>query len=133
MDILEVVGNEGIKKEVTQFKAGDTIKVHFNIREGERTRLQVFQGIVIQKRGSGINKTFTLRKISHGVAVERIFPLYSPLIEEIEMVRRARVRRAKLFYLRKLKGRSTKVKRAKPQGIKEQNKEKAKISNSTTS
>ncbi len=113
MDILEVVGKEGIKKDVPLFKPGDTINVYFTIREADKKRIQNFQGIVIQKRGSLINKTFTVRKISHGIAVERIFPLYSPLIDKIEIVNRGYVRRAKLFYLRKLKGKSTKVKKAK--------------------
>jgi len=113
MDILEAVNKEGIKKEIPPFKAGDTIKVHFTILEAEKKRKQAFQGIVIQKRGSLINKTFTVRKISHGIAVERIFPLYSPLIEKIEIIRKGHVRRAKLYYLRKLKGKSTKVKKAK--------------------
>ena len=113
MDILQIVGNEGINKEVPDFRQGDTIKVHFTIHEMEKTRKQLFQGIVIQKRGNGINKTFTVRKISHGIVVEKIFPLYSPLIKKIEIFQQGQVRRAKLFYLRKLRGKSTKVKRAK--------------------
>ena len=113
MDILEVVSQEEIKKEVPYFKPGDIIEIHFTIQEAEKKRKQIYQGIVIQKRGSLINKTFTVRKISHGIAVERIFPLYSPLIEKIEVIRRGHVRRAKLFYLRRLKGKSTKVKKEK--------------------
>ena len=113
MDILEKIGEESIKKNVPSFKAGDTVKVHFTVIEAEKKRIQTFQGIVIQKRGSLINKTFTVRKISHGIAIERIFPLYSPLIEKIEIIRRGHVRRAKLFYIRKLRGKSTKVKKAK--------------------
>lgn len=111
MDILYRVGQEQMNVELPDFNTGDTIKVHYTIREFEKPRIQVFQGIVIQKKGSGINKTFTVRKISHGVAVERIFPLFSPLIQQIEVVRYGRVRRSKLFYLRKLRSKSTKVKR----------------------
>jgi len=111
MDILYRVGQEQMNVELPDFNTGDTIKVHYTIREFEKPRIQVFQGIVIQKKGSGVNKTFTVRKISHGVAVERIFPLFSPLIQQIEVVRYGRVRRSKLFYLRKLRSKSTKVKR----------------------
>ncbi len=111
MDILYRVGQDQMNVELPDFNTGDTIKVHYTIREFEKPRIQVFQGIVIQKKGSGVNKTFTVRKISHGVAVERIFPLFSPLIQQIEVVRYGRVRRSKLFYLRKLRSKSTKVKR----------------------
>ncbi|MGC9336919.1 MAG: 50S ribosomal protein L19 [Candidatus Cloacimonadia bacterium] len=110
MDILDTVSKEARQKDIPDFRAGDTVKVYFSIKEGEKTRIQLFQGIIIQKRGSGINQTFTVRKISHGIAVERIFPLYSPLIEKIEVVRYGKVRRAKLFYLRGAKGRKQKVK-----------------------
>ena len=111
MDILYRVGQEQMNVELPDFNTGDTITVHYTIREFEKPRIQLFQGIVIQKKGSGVNKTFTVRKISHGVAVERIFPLFSPLIQKIEVVRYGRVRRSKLFYLRKLRSKSTKVKR----------------------
>ncbi|MDP8227372.1 MAG: 50S ribosomal protein L19 [Candidatus Celaenobacter polaris] len=111
MDILYRVGQEQMNKELPDFNTGDTVKVHFTIREFEKPRIQILQGIVIQKKGSGVNKTFTVRKISHGVAVERIFPLFSPLIQQIEVVRYGRVRRSKLFYLRKLRSKSTKIKR----------------------
>lgn len=113
MDILYRVGQEQMNMELPDFNTGDTVKVHYTIREFEKPRIQIFQGIVIQKKGSGVNKTFTVRKISHGVAVERIFPLFSPLIQEIEIVRYGHVRRSKLFYLRKLRSKSTKVKRGK--------------------
>ncbi|MBC8382396.1 MAG: 50S ribosomal protein L19 [Candidatus Cloacimonetes bacterium] len=113
MDILYRVGQEQMNMELPDFNTGDIVKVHYTIREFEKPRIQIFQGIVIQKKGSGVNKTFTVRKISHGVAVERIFPLFSPLIQEIEIVRYGRVRRSKLFYLRKLRSKSTKVKRGK--------------------
>ncbi len=115
MDILYRVGQEQMNMELPDFNTGDTVKVHYTIREFEKPRIQIFQGIVIQKKGSGVNKTFTVRKISHGVAVERIFPLFSPLIQEIEIVRYGHVRRSKLFYLRKLRSKSTKVKRGKKQ------------------
>ena len=111
MDILYRVGQEQMNVELPDFNTGDTITVHYTIREFEKPRIQLFQGIVIQKKGSGVNKTFTVRKISHGVAVERIFPLFSPLIQKIEVVRYGRVRRSKLFYLRKLRSKSAKVKR----------------------
>jgi len=111
MDILYRVGQDQMNVELPDFSTGDTITVHYTIREFEKPRIQLFQGIVIQKKGSGVNKTFTVRKISHGVPVERIFPLYSPLIQKIEVVRYGRVRRARLFYLRKLRSKSTKVKR----------------------
>jgi large subunit ribosomal protein L19 len=110
MDILDTVSKEARQKDIPDFRSGDTLKVYFKLKEGEKTRIQIFQGIVIQKRGTGINKTFTVRKISHGVAVERIFPLYSPLIEKIEVVRYGKVRRAKLFYLRGAKGKRQKIK-----------------------
>jgi len=111
MDILYRVGQDQMNVELPDFNTGDTITVHYTIREFEKPRIQLFQGIVIQKKGSGVNKTFTVRKISHGVAVERIFPLFSPLIQKIEVVRYGRVRRSKLFYLRELRSKSTKVKR----------------------
>ena len=86
------------------FKAGDTLNVHFTIKEGEKERIQTFQGIVLQRRGTGLTENFTIRKISSGVGVERIFPTYSPLIQKIEVLRYGRVRRARLFYLRDLRG-----------------------------
>ncbi len=113
MDILYRVGQDQMNNKLSDFNTGDTVKVHYTIREFEKPRIQILQGIVIQKKGSGINKTFTVRKISHGVAVERIFPLFSPLIQQIEVMRYGRVRRSKLFYLRKLRSKSTKVKRGK--------------------
>ncbi|TSA27571.1 50S ribosomal protein L19 [bacterium] len=113
MDILYRVGQDQMNNKLPDFNTGDTVKVHYTIREFEKPRIQILQGIVIQKKGSGINKTFTVRKISHGVAVERIFPLFSPLIQQIEVICYGRVRRSKLFYLRKLRSKSTKVKRGK--------------------
>lgn len=97
--------------KIENFSYGDQVKVHFRIREGESERVQVFEGIVIRKRGSGDSKTFTVRKTSFGVGVERIFPLKSPLIEKIEVVKPGRVRRAKLYYLRKLAGKAARITR----------------------
>jgi large subunit ribosomal protein L19 len=100
-----------IKKDIPQFNIGDTVDVHFRIKEEKRTRIQIFSGIVIGKKGAGINKTFTVRRISYGEGVERIFPLNSPLVEKIVVKKKGRVRRAKLYYLRGKKGKkATKVK-----------------------
>jgi large subunit ribosomal protein L19 len=109
MDMLELVGAEQVKADVPEFDPGDDIAVHFKVVEGDKQRIQVFRGLCIQRRGNGINKTFTVRKISGGVGVERIFPLYSPLIQKIERTRKGRVRRAKLFYLRQLRGKAAKI------------------------
>ena len=109
MDMLELVGAEQVKADVPEFNPGDDVAVHFKVVEGDKQRIQIFRGLCIQKRGGGINKTFTVRKISGGVGVERIFPLYSPLIQKIERTRKGRVRRAKLFYLRELRGKAAKI------------------------
>lgn len=106
--ITALEGN--FKREWPQFAPGDTLKVHLKVREGDKERIQVFQGVVISRRGSGTRETFTVRKISYGVGVERIIPLLSPLIERIDVVKRGRVRRAKLYYLRDKKGKEAKVK-----------------------
>lgn len=113
MDIVQQVGKDQLRTDLPDFKVGDTVKVHYKIKEGSKERIQVFQGIVIQKRGSLISSTFTVRKISNGVGVERIFPSHSPNIEKIEVVRFGRVRRAKLFYLRNAKGKAARVKEKK--------------------
>ena len=110
MDILNEVGKEQMRTDLPEFRVGDTIKVHYKIKEGSKVRIQVFQGIVIQRRGAQISKTFTVRKISNGVGVERIFPFNSPNIDKIDVVRFGRVRRAKLFYLREAKGKAARVK-----------------------
>lgn len=110
MDIVHEIGKEQLRTDLPEFRVGDTIKVHYKIKEGSKERIQIFQGIVIQKRGVKISKTFTVRKVSNGVGVERIFPLHSPNIQKIEVVRFGRVRRAKLFYLRKAKGKAARVK-----------------------
>ncbi len=113
MDIVQVIGKNQMRKDLPEFRVGDTAKVHYKIKEGAKQRIQVFQGIVIQRRGAGISKTFTVRKISNGIAVERIFPLHSPNIDKIEVVRYGHVRRAKLFYLRRVKGKAARVKEKK--------------------
>lgn len=109
MDVLETIEAEQMKENAENFNVGDTVKVHFKIVEGQTERVQVFQGIVLAKSGTGISRTFTVRKISYGIGVERIFPLHSPRIEKVEVARRGRVRRAKLYYLRKRVGKAAKV------------------------
>ena len=110
MDIIRAIEAKQIKENAENFSVGDTVKVFFKIVEGTTERVQVFEGIVIAKNNSGIRKTFTVRKISYGVGVERIVPMHSPRIEKIEVVRRGRVRRAKLYYLRSRVGKAAKVK-----------------------
>ena len=110
MDIIRAIEAKQIKDNAENFSVGDTVKVFFKIVEGTTERVQVFEGIVIAKNNSGVRKTFTVRKISYGVGVERIFPMHSPRIEKIEVVRRGRVRRAKLYYLRSRVGKAAKVK-----------------------
>jgi large subunit ribosomal protein L19 len=100
-------------KEVPPFRAGDTLRVSVRVREGDKERLQAFEGICIARRGSGVSASFTVRKISNGVGVERIFPVHSPMIAEISVLRRGRVRRAKLFYLRTLAGKATRIREKK--------------------
>lgn len=97
------------RKEIADFRPGDTVRVHVKIREGEKERLQAFEGIVIARKNSGPSQTFTVRKISFGQGVERIFPLYSPAIDRVELVRRGTVRRSKLYYLRKLRGKAARI------------------------
>lgn len=113
MNIIEEIEKSQLRSDIPDFKPGDTIKVYSKISEGEKERIQVFEGVVIAKRRASNRSTFVIRKISYGVGVERIFPLHSPLIEKIEIVRKGRVRRAKLFYLRSKKGKSAKVKEKK--------------------
>ncbi|MBO2532340.1 LSU ribosomal protein L19P [Planifilum fulgidum] len=108
--IVREVTKEQLRSDIPEFKAGDTVRVHVKVLEGQRERIQVFEGVVIQRRGSGISETFTVRKVSYGVGVERTFPLHSPRIDKIEVVRRGKVRRAKLFYLRKLQGKAARIK-----------------------
>ncbi len=108
-DLLRSVEAGQMKTEIPDFRAGDTLRVHFQVVEGDKVRTQVFQGVVISRRGSGLSETFTVRKMSGGVSVERIFPLHSPLISMLEVTRRGMVRRAKLFYLRDKKGKAARI------------------------
>lgn len=110
MDLLKAVESEQVKENIDDFNIGDTVKVHFRIIEGRIERIQIFEGTVIAKKNSGASKTFTVRKISYGIGVERIFPLYSPRIAKIEVVRKGKVRRAKLYYLRDRVGKKARVK-----------------------
>jgi large subunit ribosomal protein L19 len=119
MDFIAAVESKYLKEKLPDFNAGDTLKVHTTIKEGDKERTQVFQGVVIQRRGKGLGETFTLRKISSGVAVERIFPLHSPNITKIERLREGKVRRAKLFYLRGAKGKSARIAEKKKEEQKE--------------
>ena len=109
MHILDVVDAANLKTDIPDFRAGDNVKVHVNIVEGSRSRVQVFQGVVIRISGNGIRETFTVRKVSFQVGVERTFPVHSPVIEKIELVSRGAVRRAKLYYLRDLRGKAAKI------------------------
>jgi large subunit ribosomal protein L19 len=104
---------EWLRDNVPAFRAGDTLRVNVRVREGDKERLQAFEGVCIARRGSGVSATFTVRKISNGVGVERIFPVHSPMISDITVVRRGRVRRAKLYYLRHLTGKATRIKEKK--------------------
>ena len=109
MGIIDNIEREQLRADIPQFKAGDTVKVHFRVVEGNRQRLQVYQGIVIKRQGAGVRETFTVRKQSFGVGVERTFPLHSPKIEKIEVVTVGDVRRAKLYYLRQKVGKQARV------------------------
>ncbi|HEX5829651.1 MAG TPA: 50S ribosomal protein L19 [Gemmatimonadaceae bacterium] len=104
---------EYLRSDIPPFRAGDTVRVNVRVKEGEKERLQAFEGVCIARRGSGVSGTFTVRKISNGVGVERIFPAHSPMIADITVVRRGRVRRAKLYYLRHLTGKATRIKERK--------------------
>ncbi|MDT8341441.1 MAG: 50S ribosomal protein L19 [Longimicrobiales bacterium] len=108
-DLLRDVVSEQLRGDVPDFAPGDTIKVSYRIREGDKERIQAFEGICIKRRGGGVAETFTVRKISSGIGVERVFPLHAPTVEGIEVVRRGRVRRAKLYYLRGLRGKAARI------------------------
>ena len=110
MEILRQIERESMRLDLPNFAAGDTVKVYVKIKEGEKERIQAFQGVVISKRGGKTNATFTVRKVSYGIGVERIFPLYSPIIDKIEVITRGRVRRSKIYYLRKLRGKAARIK-----------------------
>jgi large subunit ribosomal protein L19 len=107
--LVQEITKEQIRKDLPNFRPGDTLKVHVKVIEGSRERIQLFEGVVIKRRGGGISETFTVRKISYGVGVERAFPLHSPKIEKIEVARRGKVRRAKLYYLRALRGKAARI------------------------
>jgi large subunit ribosomal protein L19 len=109
MHILDPVDKASLKTNIPEFRSGDTVKVHVNIVEGNRSRIQVFQGIVIRRSGEGVRETFTVRKVTFQVGVERTFPLHSPVIDKIELVSRGQVRRAKLYFLRDLRGKKAKI------------------------
>ena len=108
-DIMKLVEASQTQKEMPSFDPGDTIRVHVKVKEGDKERIQVFQGVVISRRGGGTREMFTVRKVSGGVGVERMFPLYSPTIDRIEVQRHGRVRRAKLYYLRELRGKAARI------------------------
>ena len=109
MDVIKMIEEKEMKSQPPVFRSGDSVKVHVKVREGEKDRIQIFQGMVIAVRGGGTGSTFTVRKISDGVGVERVFPLYSPIIGKIEVIRRGRVRRSKLYYLRERKGKAARI------------------------
>ena len=116
MNILDAVDAVSLRKDIPQFRAGDELKIHVRVIEGNKSRLQVFQGIVIRRQGDGVRETFTIRKVSYGVGVERTFPVHTPVIEKIELVKKGEVRRAKLYYLRDLRGKAAKI-REKRDGV----------------
>ena len=116
MNILDVVDAASLRKDIPQFRAGDELKIHVRVIEGNKSRLQVFQGIVIARQGDGVRETFTIRKVSYGAGVERTFPVHTPVIEKIELVKKGEVRRAKLYFLRDLRGKAAKI-REKRDGV----------------
>ncbi len=110
MDAMKILTREQMRVDMPLFRAGDMIKVHVRIKEGDKERIQVFQGHVLRRRGAGLGSTFTVRKVSYGVGVERIFPLHSPIIDKIELVSEGRVRRSRIYYLRALRGKAARIK-----------------------
>ncbi len=114
MNLIDQIEAKELKKEVADVHIGDTVKVHMRIVEGEKERIQIIEGVVIRMHGGGARKTLTVRKISFGVGVERIFPMHSPRVEKIEIVKRAKVRQAKLYYLRELRGKAARLKEIRP-------------------
>ena len=108
--IREILEREQMRMDIPNFSAGDTVRVHVRIKEGEKERLQSFEGVVLRRRGSGLGASFTVRKISYGVGVERIFPLHAPVIDRIEVVSRGKVRQSRIYYLRGLRGRAARIK-----------------------
>ena len=110
MDVLKLISESSMKSEVPAFEVGDTVKVHVRIKEGQKYRIQVFEGTVIAKRHGGIQETFTVRRVAHGCGIERVFPVHSPVVDKVEVVRHGKVRRSKLYYLRDRVGKAAKVK-----------------------
>ena len=110
MNVLDSIDAASLRTDLIDFRPGDEIKVHVRVIEGNKSRIQIFQGVVIRRQGAGVRETFTIRKLSYGIGVERTFPIHTPVIEKYEMVRRGDVRRAKLYYLRALRGKATKIK-----------------------
>ena len=110
MNTLDALDADSLRNDIPDFRPGDSVKVHVRVVEGNRSRIQVFQGVVIRRQGGGIRETFTVRKVSFGVGVERTFPVHTPVVEKIEVVTRGDVRRAKLYYLRNLRGKAAKIK-----------------------
>ncbi|PIU57748.1 MAG: 50S ribosomal protein L19 [Deltaproteobacteria bacterium CG07_land_8_20_14_0_80_38_7] len=117
MDAVQNFVNKSLKKNIPDFRPGDTVAVYTKIKEGDKERIQVFQGVVIVRRRGGINSSFTVRKVSYGVGVERVFPTHSPLVEKIEVVSRGKVRRSRLYYLRDLSGKAARIKDRGYEGI----------------
>ena len=112
MDALKLISNSSLKEEVPVLNVGDTVRVHVRIKEGDKSRIQVFEGTIIAKKHGGINETFTVRRVAHGCGIERVFPVHSPVVEKVDVVRSCKVRRAKLYYLRSRVGKAAKVKEA---------------------
>ncbi|MBP1572433.1 MAG: 50S ribosomal protein L19 [Oscillospiraceae bacterium] len=112
MDALKLISNSSLKENAPVVNVGDTVKVHVNIKEGDKSRVQIFEGTVISKKHGGIHETFTVRRVAHGCGIERVFPVHSPAVEKVEIVRSGKVRRAKLYYLRSRVGKAAKVKEA---------------------
>ena len=110
MNTLDALDADSLRNDIPAFRPGDTVKVHVRVVEGNRSRIQVFQGVIIRRQGGGVRETFTVRKVSFGVGVERTFPVHTPVVEKIEVVTRGDVRRAKLYYLRELRGKAAKIK-----------------------
>ena len=110
VDALKLISDSSMRKEIPAFNVGDTVKVHVKIVEGEKSRIQVFEGTVIAKKHGGISETFTVRRVAHGCGIERVFPVHSPSVDKVEVVRKGKVRRAKLYYLRDRVGKAAKVK-----------------------
>jgi large subunit ribosomal protein L19 len=115
MNLMELVEREQLRTDLPDFRVGDTVRVHVKIVEGEKERIQPFEGVVIRKKKGGIRSTFTVRKISYGIGVERVFPIHSPRLEHIDVLSRGKVRRAKLLYLRNLKGKAARIRSEKKQ------------------